>query len=672
MSDLIKGGSVVSEGTTDTVTVGQWYWYSVDKNRNKYHAKGAPSDRLNLGFVSHIGTNYVELTSSSQHGTQTVRVLHTEFWEKVRLVDNPDNIIRDTQKHHKDRLSRLLNNFNLLVDSMTGASDSLLPNLTSVGTGPTGQPRHLVPNSSTRSIQLPKLEARIKEQSKLVAHWEKMHSLQIEIEVKSVKTRLALLDKKLDNLSIYTGTSEYHKTIRDGQHAHVFEKVHVFQRLLFMDEECLVDYEHGGMDITNIEDFDRWLAKDENFNRVLPNAKSVVAFRVRRWTKVRDTAGLSAFVRIRLDQSDKWTYLYVRNGDKLSRFTYETFEFGDSLFPRQRHYEENEPLVARSVGTRNYETITLREYEDRKAEVEELAKKELKWASENKYSDVKKAKFDELITKAEIEYKDKPKELKKERYRLGRLFADDHYVRMFYYNNPYKNNTGFNPSDWKPFDKTNVHYDDIVSALSKKADTFNKVALILQGILDRSDALSPHPSARLWVPQEFDSLIKLVYDYQSLPNGPEPDLNAYIERCNALANNDSVFIGQQELWERHEANKMNDRNFDNDYTRYKPDGNEGPTEVAHCLYIKPRAKEVVFSWYREIVNYNSPKYGKKLKAKFTTPLDTVFNASAYKLGDYKQFYEDHRTRQKYLKWAPILLRAEEYAAGLIEATPAED
>jgi hypothetical protein len=37
--------------------------------------------------------------------------------------------------------------------------------------------------------------------------------------------------------------------------------------------------------------------------------------------------------------------------------------------------------------------------------------------------------------------------------------------------------------------------------------------------------------------------------------------------------------------------------------------------------------------------------------------------SAYKPGDFRQFFEDPRTRQEYLKWAPLMLTAEDYYAG---------
>ena len=37
--------------------------------------------------------------------------------------------------------------------------------------------------------------------------------------------------------------------------------------------------------------------------------------------------------------------------------------------------------------------------------------------------------------------------------------------------------------------------------------------------------------------------------------------------------------------------------------------------------------------------------------------------SAYTPGDYRQFFADPRTRAEYLKWAPLLLEAEEWWAG---------
>lgn len=52
-----------------------------------------------------------------------------------------------------------------------------------------------------------------------------------------------------------------------------------------------------------------------------------------------------------------------------------------------------------------------------------------------------------------------------------------------------------------------------------------------------------------------------------------------------------------------------------------------------------------------------------IEKKITVKPEDLFNVSAYKPGDFRQFFLDHRTRADYLKWAPLLLEAEEYHAG---------
>ena len=52
-----------------------------------------------------------------------------------------------------------------------------------------------------------------------------------------------------------------------------------------------------------------------------------------------------------------------------------------------------------------------------------------------------------------------------------------------------------------------------------------------------------------------------------------------------------------------------------------------------------------------------------IQAKITVPLEKLFNVSAYVPGDFKMFFNDPRTRRNYLKWAPLLIAAEEFHAG---------
>jgi len=49
-------------------------------------------------------------------------------------------------------------------------------------------------------------------------------------------------------------------------------------------------------------------------------------------------------------------------------------------------------------------------------------------------------------------------------------------------------------------------------------------------------------------------------------------------------------------------------------------------------------------------------------ASFKCKVAQVLNVDAYTPGDYLQFFRDPRTRAKYLKWAPLLLAAEDWHA----------
>lgn len=84
---------------------------------------------------------------------------------------------------------------------------------------------------------------------------------------------------------------------------------------------------------------------------------------------------------------------------------------------------------------------------------------------------------------------------------------------------------------------------------------------------------------------------------------------------------------------------------------------------------KPRARKAVFRWDKSARSYYAydPDDEDNISRKLIVPIDKLFNVSAYKPGDYLQFFVDPRTREQYLKWANCLLAAEEYHAGNLAA-----
>ncbi|HYX21393.1 MAG TPA: hypothetical protein VFA98_11170, partial [Thermoanaerobaculia bacterium] len=91
---------------------------------------------------------------------------------------------------------------------------------------------------------------------------------------------------------------------------------------------------------------------------------------------------------------------------------------------------------------------------------------------------------------------------------------------------------------------------------------------------------------------------------------------------------------------------------------YRPPGNPGPGKLARV--VGAGKDKCTFKWERE-------KWGSSgdttVRCSLTAPKERLFNASAYKPGDFKIFFDDPRTRAEYLEWAPLLLEAEEYHAG---------
>jgi len=99
-------------------------------------------------------------------------------------------------------------------------------------------------------------------------------------------------------------------------------------------------------------------------------------------------------------------------------------------------------------------------------------------------------------------------------------------------------------------------------------------------------------------------------------------------------------------------------------SKFRPDGDPGPGRFARVARVD-RQGHVLYTWKKERKG-DGPPVGRKYGCK----VGRVLNVDAYQPGDYRQFFNDPRTREEYLEWAPLLLAAEEYKAGRYgEAAP---
>lgn len=641
----------MERGDSGYIRVGDWYWH---------HGDDGKSEDPKLMCVMKVGTNFVEVHSPRLGNGYTYdRILLKDIHKHLTFEPDATRIIAGKVAGLKVTLDQTLEEVRELTHDLGLPDSSRIADGTA---SPEGESRELAVMNGTQDVNdhkkrlaearettLPELFKKIQSTTESMASWMKAESMPFLSEADGLKAHLKNIDDRIFNISLYAGLLETMVQCRDGKPADMGTKLNVMQRRLYMDEECLLNYTAGGMEFADVEEFDEWLARDENFHRVLPFDRCIVAMKVRRKPKDRGPSEnlLDLFIKMNLEAADKNTFLYIRNGDRLYRLNTDV-DFGEKIFPSRDQFDPSEPLMMNLFANRVDGFMTVREFEA----IEEADKREkeqrAQWFTDNP--------FDEWAREELLKDDAKARE--------GRLRWE------WEHSNPFRQRSSHPRGDWEPFDQNSVYYDDAVLKILDKMREYNRIALIIQGILDRTDALAPHTKIRTWQPEEFSAHIELIYDAdEGLNNGEEPDIQAYIDRCNESLGRGSVVTGQQLYWMEKEADKEN-RRRDNDWRSsqrpgldvYAPYGNPGPGDIARIASWSKTQRKAGFKWFRDRMSYRHDQ-SDHVAASLSVPADRLFNMDAYQPGDFMQFFADHRTRAKYLKWAPILLRAEDYKAG---------
>jgi hypothetical protein len=613
------------------IRIGEWYWLRM--------FDGDKAERM--ACVTEIGSNYVELKDVYGHNN---RVHLNDFDRTCRKEPDPQSVIRAEVDGWRTLVQKKLGEIRDLMASLGISKNEKLERA-----GESENSRALAVLSGTDNIgkyksnlikaenkDLPKLFEEVRKANKEMARWMGAETLALEGMIGVMDGCVEDVKDRIFNVTLYAGLSEQVTVVQEGEPAAAGEKLRIMQRLLYMDEESLLDYKHGGMDWKSLKDFDKWLAKPKNINRVLPYPRSMTAFRVRRTDKVRDWYGSveKLLANIADRKADKWTFLYIRNGERLYRMDCE-LEFDELIFPGRYESDLSEPMMAKVICGSVTSLITKRDWEAQKKAVREGIKNLEKWRKENHGKDDHESPHHE--------------------YGWSRDDFDD----------------------YKPFDKSSVYYDEMLETIQNRVKYYNRIALIVQGLYDRSEILHPHPPVYLWSPEGFAAAVELIYDGTNvLSHGEPPDFEKYMAEKNRSLAPGCVTVGQDEYWQEKEAEKESSRMGRSRYTRsewrpsrHKPYGNPGPGYLAKVVEWTPRTRKAKFEWTRERLtrDYWGRKVGDGLlKAAIWVPESRLFNVSAYKPGEFLQFYQDPRTRSMYMKWASLLLAAEDYHAGKLK------
>lgn len=647
--------------------IGTWYWVPPKKPTGNEIIR---NNDTWLGCVMEQGSNYVLIVEpvGHQESARSERV-HVNDFDTITYEPGATEYFHGKIERCKDEITGLLQLIKDVTARLGIIDREALPqhtdlNAMALATVSSQEDIHKYEVSliTAKDKELPELFEQVKKRNTELAKWMSAEILPIKALSYGMTDCVKEIENRIGNVNLYAGITEQVELVSDGKPAPSGTILHIMQTRLYMDEECLVNYRHGGMEFKNIAMFDEWLCSEDNLNRILPFPRCMVSFKVRRHKKERETTDIaSMFINIRLGELDTLTFLYIRNGAKVYRMNCD-LDFGHNLFPDRAMFHPTERTLfdRGSVGSGdnpNFRMITLSEYEGR---IEKTIRNRLA-----------KKTWDELHGEETS-------------YMKGNIpnnvIMDGRNVRYKARNlmNPYRE-SGFRTecfSGWHPFDKSSVYYDDACGCVETQMKLYNRVVLIIQGLFDRSEVLHPHPPVKMWDQQGFESAVKLIYDGDMvIEYGQPPSFDEYWAKCNAKTDDYSVMIGQEEIWERHEARKENDRISRNwresrasNYrpTHFRPYGNDGPGYLARVKSFSPKSQKCTFTWMRDKLRGS---YGEQIKAQITIPLDKLFNASAYVPGDYKMFFNDPRTRCEYLQWAPLLLAAEEYHAGSENARP---
>lgn len=627
--------------------VGRWYWVKHSKTEEPRW----------LGCVVHVGSNYVRLK-----GVRFSRRVHIDaFFGWCVFEPNPDSVIGSYVATHQHRTFELMEKVREVTARLgVGVNPALTTGsethaLTLRRSEPMDEYKTALVKAKNET--LPALFNEIKGEHAALARWMKARLIPLKAQAGSLTPAIKSVEDRIFSVQLYAGLTEEIVQIADGEPAPLASKIHLFQRRAYMDEECLAAYETGGMEFKDIIAFDKWMAKPANRNRLLPFPRCILAFQVRRHRKDRHAETWAQYIHfINLERMDKYTYLYMRNGDRLYRLATE-IRFEHQLFP---DVDEREKLTGKLW-----------------ARVSGITEE----TEEHRYSGKGEDDFDNTLG-------DKVSSLIPDRQHQG-MIEDDQRAYDEWKSvkvpeakrkiaedkkRPKKDRDPFldipdeprrHSDDYELFNRDNVFYDDIANYIQRQIAAHNRLVLVLQGILDRSPVMHPHPPWVLWNEDSFVQALELVYDLgKALVSGDAPDFETYRARCNESIVEGTVVIGQDAAWRRSDEHEWETDYRHRSEKRYRNIEDPGPGKFAHVARVN-RKGACLFEWIRTQSFYRRDEghQERQFATRMVVSKDRLFNVDAYRPGDFRQFFNDPRTREQYLKWAPLLLEAEEYHAG---------
>jgi len=225
------------------------------------------------------------------------------------------------------------------LDALTQEAEDLASGVSKPGTDlvPTRSKDPAVVKQQMAAVraQAQKTSVAIKEKQKELTNLLKKEMERAERALGPMQELMKQLEENIFTVNLYLGRDEEILLLRDGASAPAEQPITMRQLLLYMDEECAVAAEEGGIDPTNTEEFDKWLMADPaHLDQVLPETKGIVALRPRRHLPEYPAPGLAMAMR----EANSKTYWLVRNGERVYR-TLTALKANDRVLPYSDEFD---------------------------------------------------------------------------------------------------------------------------------------------------------------------------------------------------------------------------------------------------------------------------------------------------------------------------------------------
>jgi len=230
-----------------------------------------------------------------------------------------------------------------------------------------------------------------------------------------------------------------------------------------------------------------------------------------------------------------------------------------------------------------------------------------------------------------------------------------------------------------------LDYDEHVLKRLAKIKQYNRIILILQGLIDRTNIFQPMPRANLSDPNQISKWCNLVRDEEALP-APPLDWKEYQERMNStLKKGKVVMVGATYRRKWHSTGNRGSGYWGECFWDESPAYGLFTSYTIYKVASVKRDRSAVEITFPERYSDNSyeddgwrgqGRYrGGELSGRTShlwVPMKYILNVSDYTLGDYMMFLCNHAAKGKYNKWARYVITAEEFARGNLKVEESKD